>query len=541
MYIQISKSKVKDKVYTCKMVRESYRTPAGPRSRNICNISKLPKHMQDTIEYLVKNPNKHLVPAESLGLHQAFDFGGIAVLHDAWERFNLDMVLSDVSDPVVQGRIKAMVFSRLLFPGSKLSLKMSSASSALAASCGLAQNDLDEDRLYEAMDALSGKWSRIEKNLYSEAFPDQVTFVLYDLTSSYFASAKNKKNAAYGYSRDHRRDRTQIILALATNSDGIPIHIEVLKGNRSDNKTLLPLLETMKRRFGISRAVFSFDGGMSSSFNLQQMRDDEIDYVTRMSSSTLQALVPQLPVENQPEIWDRTDLAEFEIDGVRYVVAGSEYRRQRDWERREARLMKGRQELEKFNEVNRKKIDVPKLTSQVGRMLERKKCLKYFDFRIEDNGKASWTEKHEDIEKEKRLDGWYLLTTSLPAETAGKKDIFNHYRNLLAVEDAFRETKSYLKVRPIFHQKDNRVRNHIRICFLSYWMSSRLRLEWQQKGEKREVPLILKELQQIRMGKLKLGIEILKTVITDKPSRLNSLLHNLSLLELFQQVPKWVL
>ena len=90
------------------------------------------------------------------------------------------------------------------------------------------------------------------------------------------------------------------------------------------------------------------------------MRDDEIDYVTRMSSSTLQALVPQLPVENQPEICDRTDLAEFEIDGVRYVVAGSEYRRQRDWERREARLMKGRQELEKINELNLKKIDVPK-------------------------------------------------------------------------------------------------------------------------------------------------------------------------------------
>lgn len=539
MFVQTSRTTINGKLYECKTVRESYRSANGPRSRTVCNISKLPPHVQDAICALLKNPASCLVPSDSLGLHDALGFGGIAVLEDAWERYHLDDVLGGVNDAQDRGRIKAMVFSRLLFPGSKLSLKTRSADSVLAAACGLEKDDLDEDRLYEAMDALSGKWVGIEKSLFTGAYPDAPTLVLYDLTSSYFDSAKNKKLAAYGHSRDHRRDRPQVILALATGPDGVPIHMEVLKGNRADNSTLLPLLENLRRRFGITKVIFSFDGGMSSSFNLDKMKTDELDYVTRLSASTLQALVPRLPEEKQPEFWDRTDLAEFVIDGTRYVVAGSDFRRQRDQERREARIAKGRLGLEHFNAVTRKKVNEQKLVSQVFRMLERSKCLKYFDVHIEKDGKATWSERSDIIEAEKRLDGWYLLTTSLSPEDAPKESVFKHYRNLLDVEDAFRETKSYLEMRPIYHQKDTRVRNHIRICFLAYWISSRLRREWRQLGESREVPLVLRELQQIRVGRLKLGTEIFKTVMTDIPNQLYALLDRLTLLRLFTQVPKW--
>ena len=414
MFVQTSTTIINGKRYQCKTVRESYRTAQGPRSRTVCNISKLPPLVQDAICMLLKNPQCHLVPADSLGLHDALGFGGIAVLQDAWERYRLDDVLTGVDSAADRGRIKAMIFARLLFPGSKLSLKMRSGDSVLAAACGLKQEDFDEDRLYEAMDTLSGQWVGIEKNLYAGAYPGGATLVLYDLTSSYFDGAKNKKLAAYGHSRDHRSDRPQVILALATGADGVPIHMEVLKGNRADNSTLLPLLANLQRRFGISKAVFSFDGGMSSSLNLEKMRADELDYVTRLSAPALQALVAQLPSEQQPELWDRTDLAEFEIDGTRYIVAGSDFRRQRDLERREARLAKGRAGLDHFNEVRRKNIDVQKLSSQVGRMLERYKCLKYFDVHIEENGTATWSERRDVIALEQRFDGWYLLTTSRP-------------------------------------------------------------------------------------------------------------------------------
>jgi transposase len=539
MYVQTSKSTVKGKTYQCKTVRESYRTAKGPRSRLVCNISKLPEHVQAVIETLLKKPGGTLVAADSLGLTQALGFGGVAVLHDAWSRFGLDRVLSGVDDAADVGRLKAMVFARLLFPSSKLSLKTVSADSALAASCGLRQDDLDEDRLYRAMDTLSGNWVGIERALYQEAFPGGATLVLYDLTSSYFASAKNKTLAKYGYSRDHRDDRMQVILALATNAEGIPIHMEVLKGNRADNSTLAPLLATLGRRFGITRAVFAFDGGMSSAINLEQMRADELDYVTRLSGATLRSLTEALPKDNQPELWDRDSLVEFEADGKRYVVAGSAYRRQRDRERREARIAKGRRGLDAFNAVTRRKVDVQKLSSQVGRMLARVKAFKYFDYRIEVDGTATWNEKVDVIDAESRFDGWYVLTTSLSDRQAPKETIFSHYRSLLEVEDAFRETKSYLEMRPIYHQRDDRVRNHIRICFLAYWISARLASAWKHMGEHREVPLVLRELQQIKVGKLRVGDAPLKTVLTDIPSHLYSILDKLALFPLFSRPPNW--
>ena len=541
MYVQTSKSTVNGKTYQCRTVRESYRTPKGPRSRLVCNISKLPEHVQSAIEALLREPGGTLVTTGSLGLGEALGFGGVAVLHDAWDRFGLDRVLAAVEDAADRGRLKAMVFGRLLFPGSKLSLKTVSADSALAASCGLLQEDLDEDLLYGAMDALSGNWVGIEKGLYREAFPGGATLVLYDLTSSYFEGAKNKKLAKYGYSRDHRDDRMQLILALATSPEGVPIHMEVLRGNRADNSTLTPLLETLRRRFGIRRAVFAFDGGMSSAINLEQMRSDELDYVTRLSGSTLRALARNLPEDNQPELWDRDHLVEFEEDGKRYVVAGSEYRRHRDRERREARIAKAHLGLDAFNAVTRRKVDVQKLSAQVSRMLAGAKALKYFDYRIEADGTATWRENAEVIEQESRFDGWYLLTTSLSPGQAAKETIFSHYRNLLEVEDAFRETKSYLEMRPIYHQRDDRVRNHIRICFLAYWISARLRQEWSGKGEHREVPLVLRDLQQIKVGKLRVADTPLKTVLTDIPAAMYAVLGKLDLLALFRRPPAWSL
>jgi hypothetical protein len=156
----------------------------------------------------------------------------------------------------------------------------------LAAACGLCQQSetFDQDDLYEAMDALNGRWVPIEKKLYAEAFPQGVSLVLYDLTSVYFEGKGPEGLGAYGYSRDHREDRPQILLAVATDQEGVPIHLEVLRGNRADTTTLQGLLASLQRRFGLRKAIFVFDNGMSSTLNLEAMRKEDLHFVTRLSS-----------------------------------------------------------------------------------------------------------------------------------------------------------------------------------------------------------------------------------------------------------------
>lgn len=526
------------KKYVSYLVRESFRTPAGPRSRTICNITGLPPAVRELIAGALRGQT--LVPVEQLSLKQALSYGGLAVLRDAWARFGLESVLEGIPGPRERQLIQAMIFGRLLFPCAKLALAQQAEGTLLAQACGLpADETFDEDDLYAAMDQFNGRWVPMEKALYQKAFPEQVRLVLYDLTSVYFEGQGPVKLGRYGHSRDHRPDRRQIILAVATDLEGTPIHLEVLRGNRADNTTLSALLQTMQRRFGIQEAMFVFDGGMSSRLNLEALSAAKLRYVTRLSSASLTALLESLPTESQPELGDRKNLVELERDGKRYVIAGGPWRQQRDQERRQARVAKAELELTRLAAVARKKIDAQKLASQIGRMLERKKAHKYFSYRVEDNGHLHWERKREVFTQEERLDGWYLLHTNATADQAAKEAVLGHYKGLLNIEEAFGELKSYLEVRPVFHRRPDRVRNHVRICFLAYWLSARLGREWRAAQEPGEVPRILRELQTIRVGQVSAASQRLATLLTEIPPRLNAQLIKLNLLKLFAQPPTW--
>jgi hypothetical protein len=281
-------------------VRESFRTPNGPRSRTVCNITGLPAHVRDLVGQALKG--QCLVAVDQLQLENALSYGGLAVLADAWKRFGLEGVLEGIPEVRDRGLIQAMIFARLLFPCAKQALAQQAQGTLLARACDLKTDEsFDEDDLYEAMDQFNGRWVRMEKVLYQRAFPQEVRLVLYDLTSVYFEGKGPKGTGRYGHSRDHRPDRPQIILAVATDLEGTPIHLEVLRGNRADTTTLLGLLATLQRRFGIKEAMFVFDGGMSSRLNLEALDKAKLEYVTRLSSASFAALLEQLPTEEQPE------------------------------------------------------------------------------------------------------------------------------------------------------------------------------------------------------------------------------------------------
>jgi hypothetical protein len=530
-------SRQNGKTYVSYLVRESFRTPKGPRSRTICNITDLPPHTRVLIIASLKGQD--FLPAEQVHLHEALDYGGLAVLNDAWLRFGLAELFTGLGSPRQRGLLQAVIYSRLLFPCAKLSVSQKAQGTWLAQACGLKVDEsFDEDDIYLAMDQLNGHWVNLEKQLYQRAFPQAVRLVLYDLTSVYFEGQGPEHLAQYGHSRDHRSDRPQIILAVATDTEGLPLHVSVLRGNRNDTQTLQGLLHTLRRRFGIQEATFVFDGGMSSQINLEAMDAAQLGYVTRLSAATLHGLVAELGLEKQLELGDRQQLMEITQEGKRYVIGGGPWRQQRDRERRQSRIHKAETELKRLAAVQRKKVDAQKLASQVGRSLQRLKAHKYFSYSIDAQGKLQWERKGELIAQEAQQDGWYLLHTNQTVQQCPAQQVLRHYKGLLDVEEAFCELKSYLEVRPIFHRRPDRVINHVRLCFLAYWLSARLGGEWRAKGETEEVPRVLRHLQTIRLGRLQMGPDLHRTVMTEVPKNLNEQLQKLGLTPLFASPPK---
>jgi len=538
--VQTTRSSRKNgKNYVSYLVRESFRTADGPRSRTVCNITDIPPPTRDLIAASLKG--EAFLSAERIQLNQALDYGGFAVLNDAWSRFHLDEIFAGLGAPRQRGLLKAMIYSRILFPCPKLSLAQRAHGTWLAEACGLdPAESFDEDDLYAAMDQLTGPWVSLEKQLYQRAFPQSVSLVLYDLTSVYFEGKGPEHLAQYGHSRNHRGDRPQVVLAVATDTDGLPLHVSVLRGNRNDTQTLQGLLHTLRRRFGITDATFVFDGGMSSRINLSAMNEAKLGFVTRLSMVTLRTLVEELGLENQMELGHHQQIMEVTHDSKRYVIVGGQWRQQRDQERRQCRIAKAEQELKRLAAVKRKKVDPQKLASQVGRTLQRLKAHKYFTCQVDPQGHLAWALKADLIADEAQQDGWYLLYTNESVERCTQAQVLGHYKGLLDVEEAFCELKSYLEVRPAHHRRQDRVVNHVRLCFLAYWLSARLGGEWRARGETEEVPRVLRHLQTIRLGRLQMGYQVHRTVITEVPPDLNEQLRRLGLATLFASPPKSV-
>ena len=540
MFVQTTKSTRAKKTYLTYLVRESFRTAKGPRSRTICNITGLPAALRDIVAASLRGQS--FLPAQELALDCALDYGGLAILKDAWERYGLDPLLAGLGTARQRGLLKAMVLGRLLFPCAKLALSQQAEGTALAWSCGLsAQESFDEDDLYEAMDLLNGQWVALEKRLYENAFPEGIRLLLYDLSSVYFEGKGPDKLSRYGHSSDHRSDRPQVLLAVATDHQGLPLHLEVLRGNRTGSKTLVGLLAALRRRFGIVEVTFVFDGGMSSVVNLRALSEAHMQFVTRLSNATMESLLAELPQEAQLELGDRTQVVEVVREGKRYVIAGGLWRQERDEQRRSVRMAKAEKALRKLAQVKRRKVNEQKLASQAGRLLERLKAHKYFTYRVDPKGQLLWEKKPAVIDREAQRDGWYLLHTNCPASSCAKEQVLAHYKGLLDVEEAFCQLKSLLEVRPVFHRRVDRVRNHVRLCFLAYWISARLGGEWRLAQEPGQVPRILRRLQTIRIGRLKVADKPAALLMTNIPKELNEVLEKLGLLKLFATLPAAVL
>jgi len=470
------------------LLRESYRDEHGrAQKRTLANLSKLPRDVIDGLKALLKGGTVIGTGPGELEAERSLPHGHVAAALAMIRKVALDrLILSTASDPASRRHcdlVVAMMVDRLIMPRSKLgfvrAVDQESAISSLGAVLGLGK--VKEREAYEALDWLLERQMRIENGLARRHLEDGV-LVLYDVTSSYF-EGRRCPLARYGHSRDHRRDRPQIVYGLLCTREGLPIAVEVFDGNTADPSTLRAQVEKVKDRFAISRMVLVGDRGMITSARIRDdLRPAGLDWITCLRAPAIQALA-QDDGPLQLSLFDERDLAEISapdmFPGERLIVCRNRDLAAERARKREELLVATERELARLHEqVYRKNSRLKQAADigmAVGAVLNRKKMAKHFDVEVAD-GHLSWQRRIEQIAEEGRLDGIYVIRTSMPAEHLDAAETVQAYKDLARVERAFRSLKTVdLEIRPIRHWIADRVRAHVFLCMLAYHVEWHLR------------------------------------------------------------------
>ncbi|MDA8058569.1 MAG: IS1634 family transposase, partial [Actinomycetota bacterium] len=389
---------------------------------------------------------------------------------------------------------------------------------------------------YRALDALAAVKEETEAALYrrlTDLTNLDLRLALYDLTSTYFETEGTNEDfpsLAYGYSRDKRSDRPQIVIGLLVTGNGIPIAHYVFAGNTRDSTTLKSVMADYQARFGIGKIALVADRGLISEQNVTDLGEAGFDHVlaTRLHGSDTVETVLEKAVDASStwvSVDDRTTATDVTHDGVRYVVVSSSTRKARDDRRREELLSRTEDKLIALaDRVSAKRlVDRAEIGAASDRILRDSGVGRCFTTSIRE-GSFSWSHDEDAVRFEERLlAGRYVLTTSLPAKTADAATVVRHYKMLQNVERRFRVMKDFLALRPVYHRTENRVRGHIALCVIAATieavMGERLKerkvMDPEKTGQVMTPRLALHHLSQLRRHRLRAGREI---DVIDRPT-----------------------
>jgi hypothetical protein len=470
------------------LLRESYRDEEGrAQKRTLANLSKLPGDVIDGLKALLKGGTVIGTGPDEMQIERSLPHGHVAAALGMVHRIALDrLMLSTAKDAASRRHCDlavAMIVDRLITPRSKLgfvrAVNAETATSSLGTVLRLGQ--VKEREAYEALDWLLDQQKRIENGLARRHLQDGV-LVLYDVSSSYF-EGRCCPLAQHGYSRDHRGDRPQIVYGLLCTREGLPVAVEVFDGNTADPATLSSQVETLKDRFGISRLVLVGDRGMITSARISEdLRPAGLDWITCLRAPAVQALA----AENGPlqlSLFDDRDLAEISapdmFPGERLVVCRNRELAAERTRKREELLVATERELARIQaQVRRKHAPLrgaAAIGMAVGAVVNSRKVGKHFTIEIGED-RLIFQRRTGQIEQEARLDGIYVIRTSVPAEHLDANEVVQAYKDLSRVERAFRCLKTTdLDIRPIRHWTADRVRAHVFLCMLAYHVEWHLR------------------------------------------------------------------
>ena len=457
------------------LLRESYREGGKVRNRTLANLSHWPEHKVDALARTLKGLPPKLDLSEAFEITRSLPHGHVAAVLGTARRLGIDELL-DPAPSRHRDLVCAMLVAQVIAPASKLAtargLRSETATSTLGQVLGVSA--CDEDDLYAAMDWALERKDTIENALAARHLVNG-TLVLYDVSSAAF-EGRTCPLGAIGHPRDGVKGRLQIVYGLLCSPAGIPIAIEVFEGNTADPKTLAAQITKLKTRFGLARVCLVGDRGMLTNARIRdEVRPAQLDWISALRAPQIKALVADGAL--QLSLFDTQDLIEIDspdFPGERLVCCHNPVLAEERARKRGELLAATEKDLAKIAAATRRPRRPlrgrDRIALRVGKVINHYKMAKHFTLDITDEA-FTFTRNTTDIAAEAALDGIYVLRTSLPADTLGHDDVVARYKSLADVERFFRTLNSELDVRPIRHRLADRVRAHMFLRMLSYYIS----------------------------------------------------------------------
>jgi len=463
------------------LLRESYREGGKVKNRTLANLSNWSAERIEALRQALKGGSVAGKLSDAFEIVRSRPHGHVGAVLDAARSLGFERLLAKLDSRDCNLGL-AMVVERIVAPRSKLATTRGLDPETLDSSLGelLQVQAADSDDLYRALDLLLEQQEAIEDAL-AKRHLDRGSIVLYDVSSSYF-EGRTCPLAKLGHSRDGKKDKLQIVFGLLTSAEGCPVAIEVFEGNTGDPTTLRRQVEKLRHRFALERVILVGDRGMITEARLREDLTpvEGLDWITALRAPAIQKLVDGQAF--QLSLFDKKDLAEItspDFPGERLVVCRNPFLAAERGRKRTELLAATEKELAKVAKAtlraNHPLRGKAAIGLRVGKVLGRFKMGKHFQLTIEDT-RFAFHRNEDSIRHEAAVDGIYVLRTKVPASVLQSEEVVRTYKSLSTVERAFRSMKSIdLKVRPIHHHKADRVRAHVFLCMLAYY------LEWHMR------------------------------------------------------------
>ena len=466
-----------EKTYTRILLRESYRKDGKVKKRTIANISKLPPLVVDAIGIALKkgqNISKE-VSTSKVKTILGPSIGAVITLNKICAELKITKMLgkSRLAKLTVW-----MIIARLIKPTSKLATVRLANQHAACDILGM--ESFTEEDLYRSLDWLAKNQDKFEKKLFKARYGKNIpTLYLYDVTSSYLEGTKNEF-ADFGYPRDKKKGKMQIVIGLMTDGEGGPVSISVFNGNTNDTKTFNDQIRKLSDDFNVTNVVMVGDKGMIKSQQIKDLKDD-FYYITSITKSQIKTLMGKDVI--QLGLFDN-DLFEVTDDGVRYILRKNPGRKNEIRENRESKISKIGHEIKARNDYleMHPRAWVTTAIKKVETLAEKLKVSNFITV-TSDTRVLSLVIDGIKLKEISKLDGCYIIKTNVPKKVADKKIIHDRYKDLKYVENAFRTMKTMLlEIRPLYLRDGNRTRGHVFMVMLAYMVAKHLRDKWDNIG-----------------------------------------------------------